>query len=374
MAGRGQADCDYDRRFRALILLATFARQPRATRDGDAAGDASLRTLRGSFGGVQTATTIATGSSGGDASAGANGGQERKQDGCGSEDDMRTHGQNGRTPDARLITTQWSTWRSAKGCLNGSHALGRACGGCEKDQRHSQAGHGQQERAGSPRHAGHVSGQVGDPGQQACGGQREMRKVPCRRARGLASCSAALAAAGDPSGHHPQAKADGDQPCAESNQAQRRPAGLAACRGRHLELVALLGHGGDQVLEELARLRYARALAGLSLRTGSRRVQRTGDREVDLGSRQPLACGWEDGNRDVMPDGVATELDARLHRSPRSRRLMGAPGGGKPRKRNSGDREGRGCMDPPPGYAHAHTVKLITPVRSALTCFGRGHD
>ena len=125
--------------------------------------------------------------------------------------------------------------------------------------------------------------------------------------------------------------------------------------------MTLLGHSGDQVLEKLARLRYARALSGLSACPGSRRVQRTGDREVHLGSCQPLACGWKDGNRDVMPDGVDTELNARLHRSPRSRGSMGAPDGGKPRKRNSGDHEGRGCMAPPPGYAHAHTVKLITP-------------
>jgi hypothetical protein len=55
--------------------------------------------------------------------------------------------------------------------------------------------------------------------------------------------------------------------------------------------VALRGYGGDQVLEKLARLRYACALAGLSARTGRRRMQRTGDREVDLGLDSPWHAG-----------------------------------------------------------------------------------
>jgi hypothetical protein len=134
--------------------------------------------------------------------------------------------------------------------------------------------------------------------------------------------------------------------------------------------VALLGYGGDQVLEKPARLRDERALAGLPARPGRRRMQRTGDREVDLGSGQPLACGREDGHGDVMPDGVDTELDARLHRSPRGRGLMGAPGG-ESRQRHPDDRDGRADTAPPPEYARAHTAKLITPVRSALPRFRR---
>src|SRR5437588_5188594 len=94
------------------------------------------------------------------ASAGADGGQERNQDGDRGEGDMRAHGQDGRAPGSRLIILAWNPWRSAGGGLGGGNALRRAGGGSEKDQRHPQADHGQQQRAGGPGHAGHVRGQV----------------------------------------------------------------------------------------------------------------------------------------------------------------------------------------------------------------------
>jgi hypothetical protein len=63
----------------------------------------------------------------------------------------------------------------------------------------------------------------------------------------------------------------------------------------------------------------------------------------------------------VTTDGVDTELCARLHRTPRSRGLMGAPGGSEPRKGNSGDHDGRGGMASPSAHAHAHTASSSCP-------------
>jgi len=110
------------------------------------------------------------------------------------------------------------------------------------------------------------------------------------------------------------------------------------------------------VRQQRAQLRRAFALARLSVRSGSHRVQRTAGREVDLRPCQALACGWYRGDSDVMFDGTDAELDTRFHGSPaRARRLMSAPGGDKPSKHNSRHRGALYATVPP----HGHIAKFI---------------
>jgi hypothetical protein len=142
-------------------------------------------------------------------------GRERgQQDGDGGEGDVRGDHQDGRATAAR---------RSGGGGLGGGRGHrrpgGRSGGRAEEHQGHTQAGHGEQQAAADPGQAGQVGAQVADPDDQARQGQPEVREVQARPAPGPW-------AARDPSRHHGQAQADGDQPGGQGGQAQ---CGSAQC-------------------------------------------------------------------------------------------------------------------------------------------------
>jgi hypothetical protein len=91
------------------------------------------------------------------------------------------------------------------------------------------------------------------------------------------------AATEHPPDHHPQAEGNRGQPGEKGNQPERGPADLGSRRSEDLRLAALRGNADDQVLQILARLSDAFALAHLSVRANSSRVKRAADSEVDLG-------------------------------------------------------------------------------------------